>query len=112
MTEFEQSSDTGASTGSMSGHDHTPEIGTHDHADPGTSGLEDLLESRPAIELRFRAQGGGYARAIEVARYMGLSIEDYLFQCIVEGHKVLKREMDADLELPEWMRKRSQKTSN
>lgn len=36
---------------------------------------------------------------------MGLEIDDYLFQCIVEGHKVLKRRMDDDLELPPVLRR-------
>lgn len=54
--------------------------------------------------MKFRRNGGSYARANEVAQSMGLSIDKYLFKCIQEGHKTLKARMDADLELPEWMR--------
>lgn len=52
------------------------------------------------IVLRFRNNGPGYVRAKEVATFMGVDIENYLLECIKHGHRVLKSDMAADLELP------------
>ena len=57
------------------------------------------------IHLKFRKIGGPYARAVEVANFMGIDIEEYLLLCIEEGHKVYKHRMQQDLEIPTIFRK-------
>lgn len=47
-------------------------------------------QSQPPTVLRFRAEGDAYNRAKAVADALGLSMEEYLFQCVREGHRVLQ----------------------
>lgn len=47
-------------------------------------------QTQPPIVLRFRADGDAYGRAKAVAEALGLSMEEYLFQCVWEGHRVLQ----------------------
>lgn len=58
------------------------------------------------IQLAFRRTGGAYARAAEVAEFMGMDIETYLLKCIKEGHKVLQQRMTAELEFPTFLREK------
>jgi len=44
---------------------------------------------KPVI-LRFRGEGDAYKRAQVVADALGLSMEEYLYQCVREGHRVLQ----------------------
>lgn len=46
--------------------------------------------AQQAVVLRFRAEGDAYGRAKTVADALGLSMEEYLFQCVREGHRVLQ----------------------
>ena len=56
------------------------------------------------IILRFRKSGGGYARAKEVAVFMDMEIEEYLLNCIKQGHQTFQSVMNAELELPAFIR--------
>lgn len=42
------------------------------------------------VVLRFRAEGDAFKRARTVADAFGLSMEQYLYQCVKEGHRVLR----------------------
>lgn len=57
------------------------------------------------IVLKFQRIGSSYARAHEVANWMGLTIEAYLLKCIEDGHKLHQARMVDDLELPACLRR-------
>ncbi|OEJ65267.1 hypothetical protein BEN30_15050 [Magnetovibrio blakemorei] len=57
------------------------------------------------IVLKFQRTGSSYARANEVASWMGLTIEAYLLKCIEDGHKLHQTRMAEELELPACLRR-------
>lgn len=59
------------------------------------------------IELRFLEQGEAYERAKVVADRLGISVRDYLLQCIAEGHLVLAARTlnEVDLDRPAFERR-------
>jgi hypothetical protein len=67
-----------------------------------------MADVKNAIELRFRTSGEPHERAKAVADAMGLTVEAYLYQCIAEGHKVLRSRYHPeaqDLEMPSYIRR-------
>jgi len=60
-----------------------------------------------SIILSFKDEGPAYERAKAVADSLGLNMEQYLFQCIAEGHKLLRKRFhpnEEDLEEPTFAR--------
>jgi len=66
-----------------------------------------MSDSTPVI-LKFNRSGGAYARAKEVATWMGIEIEAYLLKCIEEGHKLHQARMVDDLGHPAYLRRASE----
>ncbi|SMF55328.1 hypothetical protein SAMN02982917_3063 [Azospirillum oryzae] len=61
-----------------------------------------------SVTLRFREDGAAFERAKCVADALGLSMEEYLFACVAEGHKVLRARCAAarpELEEPAFIRR-------
>lgn len=61
-----------------------------------------------SVTLRFREEGAAFERAKRVADALGLSMEEYLFACVAEGHKVLRARCVAarsELEEPAFIRR-------
>lgn len=62
--------------------------------------MNDHAQSRP-ITLRLRATGDAYDRAKAVADAMNLTMEQYLYRCLREGHLILRGRQAAAAAVPE-----------
>jgi len=67
--------------------------------------------SNTPVTLKFKRNGNSYARAHEVAKWMGINIEEYLLKCIEDGHKMHRARMAEDLELPACLRRSGNQNS-